>query len=255
MNTNDRSAGQYGGTRPLVYSGEAGALQYGRPPAKKYRVELELGRRRTTLPPESVSIRLQHTGVSDAEVVVPNAGDLSDWQTAELNIYHGSTLLFRGIAERLPGPSTEPTARLAGRGIGRELARGGPEDDLSFSDRDAYAAIRHVWDEWTTFDARVLEPSTPTRIGTDDPYEVGGTPLEILQDLHETTGMRFSINHQDRAKKVESYVPREHVKRADWEAISWASDLDVQDYANEVLVVGAVKDDGTRAAGRALISS
>lgn len=236
----------YGSTRTATYGGTLPST-YGAVPESQYRLRLRApnGQQILTTALLSVDVTLEHSAVSTLTVEIPPFDRLEDFILGSAVLEFRGERLFRGRILGLPGPTTGDTATIEVAGPARTLTRGaisaGP-----FSG-DAYKAIAAVWRDYTRFDATVLVPKLPTSLSD---YSTAGTPMEVLRDLHELAGMRFTISHQQTGPRVESYVPRENVKTGDWTATDWDSSLDATDYANAVEVYGGEASDGSRAFAR-----
>lgn len=233
--------------RTATYGAPDGST-YGPQTESEYRVELISvdGRSITLSSVLSVDLRLEHTGPSDVSVKVPRLSGLADFRLGRLRLFYGDIELFRARVERFPGPGSTETAELYGRGPGRELTRGAIS--VTYAGVNAYEAIEEVWSEYTSFEATVTTPFTTTTL-TD--FEAEGTPLEVLQKLHEIAGMRFTVQHTADSQAVESYVPEERPQEESWTAIEHDSEGDVSEYANAVEVYGGMTDSDARAFGRA----
>lgn len=199
------------------------------------------GRTRTETALISVGLSLAHTGVSGMDVELA-AANLSEWTFGEATLCHGDDALLTIGVERAPGPSSSSTVRLSGRGPARALARG----DVTFAAdgadghdavSDAWAAIAPDWD------VTVHPPPGDSEAVLSD-FEASGTPLEVLQEVHDEADMRFVVQHGHGEQVVESFTPGTQVKRLDADVVSHESQLDVTGYANKVTVVGKA-DGGT----------
>lgn len=230
----------YGDETGATYGGATGGT-YGTRPETTYRVRLTTpdGRRSDITAIESLSLNLEHTAVSSVSLTVPRGPNLDTYRFADLDLFYGDQLLFRGLVEELPGPGTDAEATLAGRGIGRRLAR--TEISVSFDGVTDHEAIQQAWDK-TEFAATVIQPNSPTTVSLD----TTATALDVLQSLHEKAGMRFVISHDEPGYRAESFVPDENVRAAPWTRVDDDSSLDLRDYANVVVVKGKLASDGTR---------
>lgn len=223
---------------------------YGNQPTDTYRVRLTApdGRRTDITAIESLSLVREHTAVSDIEVTVPRGPDLADYRFADLDLYYDNELLFQALVERLPGPGTDAEATLAGRGIGRRLAR--TTLSVSFDDATDWEAIADVWDR-TQFQAVVTAPNSPDTVS----LETTAPAIEILQKLHEQANMAFVIRHDEPGYNAESFKPDENVRVAPWTRVDDNSEYDASEYANEVVVQGKLQADGTRPSATATDST
>lgn len=81
--------------------------------------------------------------------------------------------------------------------------------------------------------------------------EFSGTPMDILQTMHEDSGRRFAIEHgvgPDDRPSFRSFETRDSDEirsTANWVVTDVQRDADVSDYANQVTVVGAPLVPGT----------
>lgn len=84
----------------------------------------------------------------------------------------------------------------------------------------------------------------------DDTFR--GTPLRVLQRLHEKADYRFVIDHAatdgggNLTKSVESFLTGDETKPADWAVVNRQPRLSFQQYANHVTIYGALQTDGSR---------
>lgn len=237
----------YGGVRPATY-GQPLPGTYGPTPESQYRLRLRSpsGRQIFTTALLGVEVTLERTAVSALSVEVPPFESLSDFILGDVVLEYRGQRLFGGRILGLPGPTSADTATIEADGPARSLARGaisvGP-----FSG-NAYEAIETVWRDYTRFDATVIPPNSPTSLSD---YSTEGTPLEVLQNLHELAGMEFAVQHQRDGARVESFVPEETVRASEWSALDHDSDLDARGYANAVEVYGGTTSGGGRAFARA----
>lgn len=216
-----------------------------------YRFELRLGGESLTLDSfTSMSVKRRHTALSDFQLTIPMPadGDLMDWLLADIRLLFGDSILFRGRLDTIDGDLFAPVAALSGNGIGVELTRG--EIVHEWRNTEYWEAIREVWRQDSDFSTTVLPPEDPNHPGhTEVPpsNEYSGTPMEILQQLHEESGMRFSVLHAKPGKNAVSYVPgdvrRDHADR--WEVLDGSRQASAAGYANRVTVTGAVKEGAT----------
>lgn len=189
---------------------------------------------------DAVDLRLEHSTVSDLSVEVPPLDGLGDFRLGDFELFYGDRLLWTGTLEEFPGPTTSERATLAGRGPARSLTKGSLSISYS-SATNAVDIIRDVWRDDTRFTATVSAPPSgeETVLGSGgEPFEAEGTPLEVLQTLHETAGMRFTVQYGASPPAVESYTPGEQPKDVAWTPQAWESTGDVTDYYNLVNVVG-----------------
>lgn len=248
----DQRGATLGGAQGATLGGDHGAtLGPQRPQTYRAVLTTRDGRRLDITATVSISLSLEHTAVSSCSLTVPRMRDVDTFQLADLALYYGDSLLFSGTVEKLPGYGAGMNGQLSARGPARTLARG--EVTVDYSGTDAHVAIREFWEDYTEFDATVLDPETTTTIPADaDPYE--GTPMQVLQDLHELAGMRFTVQHGVAPNRVESYQAGQLVRQGTWTlkgAESYDSDYDWSGYANFVRVLGGIKADDTRAVGEA----
>lgn len=192
----------------------------------------------------SLSVNRRHTAISDWEATIPTRPAIGDRVLSSVRLTWGDTVLFRGRLEEISGDINAPTVNISGQGIAADLTRG--ELDLDMRGLPRWRAIRSVWRNHTSFSPTVLEP--PTR---DHPAagRVGerkqGTPMKVLQELHDDAGMRFTVLHSRPGRNVESYAAGDRRRRHDWDVLGGDRDLSAKDYANRVVVVGALKGDGS----------
>lgn len=252
----ERRGATLGGPHGATLGGEHGATLGAQRP-QTYRVVLTTrdGRRLDISATASVTLKLEHTAVSGCSIDVPRMRGVDTFQLADLALYYGDSLLFSGTVEGLPGYGSSMNGTLTARGPARTLARGDIDGDNApdYSGMTAHVAIRNFWADFTRFDATVIDPVETTTIPSDsDPFT--GTPMQILQDLHELAGMRFTVQHTESTSRVESYQAGQLVRQGTWTLKgedSYDSSYDWSGYANFVRVLGGIKSDDTRAVGEA----
>ncbi|MFC6825651.1 hypothetical protein [Halopelagius fulvigenes] len=193
-----------------------------------------------------MDLTLEHTAPSDVSLTVPRINGLGSFKFADLDLFYGDSLIFKGRVEEFPGPGRGEEATLAGRGPALELARG--DITVDYSGLRVSEAIRRFWTDHTTFTATVYDPETATTL-SDGTFE--GTPLEVLQDLHERVGMRFTVQHTAADRLVESYKPGALVRQGTWTSVDDSATGSVTDYANKVIVKGKISSDGTQVSATA----
>lgn len=71
-----------------------------------------------------------------------------------------------------------------------------------------------------------------------------GSHLENLQQLHEDSGMRFTIEYEPDSKPVTSYKPGDVTRTKDWTTLDSDTGRDVYDYWNHVVAVGRRRPEG-----------
>ena len=240
----------------FTWGGEDGAT-WGPPDGATWGPQTELfyrarlttptGRRADITAIETVDLAIEHTAVSDVSLTVPRIDGLGDFALGDLDVFFGDELLFQATLEKFPGPGvhTDETATLAGRGPARSLTRG--DISVDYSGVEDVEAIRRCWSDHTDFQATVTPPAETTTLGE---AVLEGSPMEVLEDLHERAGMRFTVMHTEPGKAVHSY-PRGETREAAWTSINDDSTGDVTGYANRVIVKGGTKSDGTLARGEA----
>jgi hypothetical protein len=237
----------YGAPDPATYGGSDPAT-YGPQGARRYRVRLRRGDRRTVIDAvTAIDMRLVHSAVSSVSVDVPRLPGLDAYKFGTLELLYGEDRLFRGRLLEWPGPGTSETATLGAPGPGQALKRA--DLSVSYSSSTAvHEAIADVWRDDTPFSATVYEPSSPTTIGGGgEAFEAEGTALEVLQTLHELAGMRWTVQFQNDSLDVESYVPGEQPRTQAWDAVAHDATGDGTGYGNVVRVYGGTAPDGSRA--------
>lgn len=201
------------------------------------------------------SLELRHTAISTADIEVPPRERTPGLVLGRAEVYYQDSQLFAGEIGTVPGPSTGDTQTIQVRGPAAAIDGG--DLSLSVTNRAARDVIRDVWAERTPFEFTVHDPpddrATFIGAGKDDdgefvPFETSGTVLSVLQDLHDRAGMRFTVRHDQSTPErpvVESYVPSEEVRDADWTHLDHDSQLNPDGYANKVTVYGRKPDDPT----------
>lgn len=192
--------------------------------------------------PLSIDTTREHSAISDWEVAVPYDLSFEDWAEdfADARIEFDGKLVFRGTLEIADSSDTDLITTLSGRGPGRDLTRG--EIALTFAEIRADEAIREVWDEHTGFAATVETPPNPRTI---QELDVEGTPIDVLQELHEFAGMHFAVEQDVPGLSARSFAPGEVILEGGWESLGTNRGVDVTDYANRVVVRGARFGDGS----------
>ncbi|MFD1515672.1 hypothetical protein [Halomarina rubra] len=196
-------------------------------------------------------LELRHSAISTADIEFPPRTDTPGLILGEAELFYGNDRLFGGEIGPVPGPTSGDTHSVQIRGPAAHIDGG--DLSLSLVNRAAWREIQRVWDEHTPFSATVYAPERVTYLGTgtdDDgnpvPFETSGTVLNVLQNLHQRAGMRFTVRHDDSTPEtpvVESYVPSEQVRSANWTYQDHDSKLQPNDYANRITVYGRQPDD------------
>lgn len=206
---------------------------------------------------EVVPVR-EHSAISDWRVTIPHGiadeEEILEWARARAYITFDERILFVGRLHRVNIQPISGTVSLEGTGLGGDLRAG----DMIFEVEDVYAqeAIRECWDavapKWT------VDVVTPGR-GQKELIEhwpgrrfedgFDGSPLQILQKIHEDLGFRFVIDRQ-RPYRAMSFKKGQIVRPETWETIETTPLRDVRGYYNKAIVQGAFDDDlGRRARG------
>lgn len=233
----------FGGEEGGTYGGDADlAGTWGPQQDQRYRLRLRRGDRSAVIDAVlSISLELTHTAVSSIECEVPRLPGLSDFTLGTIDLEYGDQRLFRGLLTDYPGPSTAETATIGGPGPGHVLKR--TDLSVSYSSGTYAEAIADVWREDTPFSATVVTPNSPTSISD---VSLEGTALEVLQQLHEQAGMRFTIDPTADTRSVESYVPSEVPKTQNWTSVAHEASGDATGYGNKVIVYGGLDSNGQR---------
>lgn len=242
------------GTTGKPYLGGPQGGFFGPQPDERFRLELRDGAGGRLLLDEftSLSVKRRHTALSDFSVTVPMPADetvnLRNWLLTDARLTFGTTVLFRGRLDTIDGKLFEPTAKLSGQGIAVSLLRG--DFTESFQNIPYWEAIRRVWRQLTDFSVTVLSPDNPSAPGNAEvnpTNSYSGTPMSILQSLHDDAGMRFTVLHAQPGKNVISYpagsIRRNHTDR--WDVLGGSREASAEGYANRVTVTGALKRDGS----------
>lgn len=84
------------------------------------------------------------------------------------------------------------------------------------------------------------------KISVINDQEYSGTPMSVLQQLHDFSNRRFTIEHGVRPgygpptfRSFETRDASENRSTADWLVTSFSKDTEVDEYANQVTVIGA----------------
>lgn len=185
---------------------------------------------------EAVDVVRVHTAVSDWTADIPfSPASVRDFMTStfEARLYFRDDLLFRGYLEKAASDQRGNQTTIEGRGIARDLL----DFDVEYhaEDVDAHVAISDVWAE-TNFDATVQDPDSEAV--TIDDRDFQGDALTVLQELHDVAGYRFSVDHTDGAKTVESFETGSITRSVDFIVRNRRPATDLYDYANRVVVYG-----------------
>lgn len=222
----------------------AGYMGPQQPLSYRLRITTGDGDRITVSDINSLSVNRRHTAISDWSATIPTRPDIGDRVLSSIRLTWGDTILFRGRLEDISGELNSPTVDISGRGIEADLTRG--ELDLDMRGLPRWEAIRSVWQNHTNFSPAVLEPPSDDHPAAGRVGETKqGTPMAILKDLHDAASMRFTVLHSRPGRNVESYPIGELRRRHDWDVDGGNRDMSAKDYANHVVVVGALKDDGS----------
>jgi hypothetical protein len=75
--------------------------------------------------------------------------------------------------------------------------------------------------------------------------EYTGTHLDILQQMHEDAGLRFTIKHDDELDtyRAETYKKGDITRARSWKVVEKSVGRDIQDYWNSVTVYGRLRDE------------
>lgn len=250
-NTSTADIARLGGASGATLGGQfAGFMGPQRPPGYRLRITTGDGDRIDITDINSLSVNRRHTAISDWSATIPHRVGIDERILSAVRLTWGDTILFRGRLESIAGELNSPTVELSGRGIAADLTRG--EVDLGLANVRYREAIGTVWRRHTPFSATVIAPDDSdhpanTRISTDEgDGDYSGTPMEVLGSLHSDCGMRFTVLHSRPGLNVESYPIGSRRRRHDWgEPDGGDRDMSAKDYANRVVVTGALKDDGS----------
>lgn len=192
----------------------------------------------------------EHSAISDWRVTVPHgasgAEDLLEWVRARAYLTFDSRIVFVGELTRVNVNNANGTVSLEGSGMGGKLRSG----DIIFQTGDVYAfeAIEECWEavapKWTV---DVLEPHREHHQHIEhwpgQRFEDGfdGSPLEILQKIHDDLGWRFIINRR-RPYRAVSFREGDIVLPPTWTTIEVTPQRDISGYYNRAVVKGAVNE-------------
>ena len=222
-----------------------------RPADYRLRITTGAGDRHVIERFESLGVTRRHTAISDWSATIAHDPGIDDRVLSSVRLTWGDTILFQGRLQNVDGGLGEPVVKLEGEGIETDLTRG--DIDLDLTNVRRCDAIRTVWRWHTPFDATIYLAAGPghpcaTRISTDpNDGEYSGTPMEVLKELHNDAGMRFTVLHSRPGLNVESYPIGGRQRRHDWDVDLDESKRQVsaEGYANRVVVRGALRGDGS----------
>ncbi|WP_255170094.1 LamG domain-containing protein [Natrononativus amylolyticus] len=191
-----------------------------------------------------ISPQRVHSGVSDWQVQVPVDRDLEDWAWSTAYITRDEQIVYVGT---LKAPDTNPndaTSTLTGPDSAGDLERGYVE--FVAENTTEWRAIRACWHKAApSWDITVVRPAQGRPI---DRAEYDGSPLEVLQDIHEDLGFRFIVDRK-RPRKATSFRRKQAVRPQTWQTVNSTTSRDVYDYANSAIVRGARDGNGDRYEG------
>lgn len=241
------AAGDYHGVAGTARSTERSPAEQTADPLYSVRLERDDGSTRTVVV-NGMDIAREHTQLSDWQATAPADKSLEAWRFSDVEVRYRGEPLFRGDLTEVRTQEAAAETRLAGYGPGSALRYGTIEVD--FTDLTLTQAIEHVWNRWTPYDALVLPPDEPK---ARDEIAESGTPLEVLETLHNDAGMRFyfAITGGD-GPDVYSFHPGDIVRPGTWTRTDHERAYEVDAYANHVVVRGAWDSDrGQRYRGEA----
>jgi hypothetical protein len=180
----------------------------------------------------------EHTALSDWRLTVPAEDRLDKWLHAEMILTFDRRVIYRGQFEDLSYSSSELVASISGRGAGAPLDSGSYQ--VRYTNIEDWRAIRNTWEELTDFEAYVVRP--PRSVAIDE-FEAEGTPLEILQELHEDYGYRFVIDQREPDRATSFKAGTAPIRTASWETLDDSRSRSVTGYHNKVTVVGARREE------------
>jgi hypothetical protein len=202
-------------------------------------------------------IVLEANTVADYEVTVPYAPLYERWPFADVHIGFDGERIFRG---QLEVPATDLDAgetTLSGPGPLGRMQRG--DVAIVFEYGDGPGEVRYLDEAIDQFldrhapegiQYRVTTPADESRVelpnAEDGDREVEGTPLKVFAELVGRAKMAWTVDHSRRDPFIEVFYPgvRSQRERA-WRELSLERRLDLDGYANEVVVKGAKKGDGS----------
>lgn len=139
---------------------------------------------------ERVEFGREHTAMSSFSLATGYDSSLEDYALGDVVIRFDGEVLFRGTLETVESNERRVSTTLEGRGVERELTNDSAA--VTYSDIDAWQAIRDYWDTHVdTFDATVHEP--PAARETDGEKQAAETEseFETLLDAAPTDPLVF----------------------------------------------------------------
>jgi hypothetical protein len=202
-------------------------------------------------------ITLEAAAVGDYQVVVPYTPLYERWGFGTVHVGYGGDRIFRGQLEGVTTDLDAGETTLSGPGpIGR-MQRG--EVSILFQFGDGAGEVRYLDEAIDVFldrhtpeelRHRVTTPADGSRVelpnAEDGDREFEGTPLKVFAELVGRAKMTWTVDHSRRDPFVEVFYPGIHSQRdSSWRELSLQRELDLDGYANEVVVKGAKKGDGS----------
>lgn len=193
-----------------------------------------------------------HSSVSDWSLRVPyGAGgadeDLLDWVRARVYLTRDNQMVFVGRLRRVDPQASKGHVSLEGTDMGGDLRSG--STTFQTEEVHAFEAIRECWDAVAPgWDVAVTRPApgeqTPVDHWPGRRYDDGfeGSPLRILQKIHEDLGFRFVIDRK-RPHRAVSFRAGDVVLPQLWTPIETSPMRDIGGYYNHAIVKGAVDDE------------
>jgi hypothetical protein len=202
-------------------------------------------------------ITLEANAVGDYQVTVPYAPLYERWGLADVHIGFDGDRIFRGQLEGVTTDLGTGETTLSGPGpIGR-MQRG--EVSITFQFGDGPGEVRYLDEAIDVFldrhapegiQYRVTTPADESRVelpnAEDGDREFEGSPLKVFAELIGRAKMAWTVDHSRRDPFVEVFYPGIHSQRdSSWRELSLERRLDLDGYANQVVVKGAKKGDGS----------
>jgi hypothetical protein len=202
-------------------------------------------------------IALEATAVADYQVTVPYAPLYERWGFGTIHVGFDGDRIFRGQLEGVTTDLDAGETTLSGPGpIGR-MQRG--EISILFQFGDGAGEVRYLDEAIDVFldrhapegiQYRITEPAEESRVelpnAEDGDREFQGTPLKVFAELVGRAKMTWTVDHSRRDPFIEVFYPGIHSQRdSSWRELSLERRLDLDGYANQVVVTGAEKGDGS----------
>ncbi|QRV14226.1 hypothetical protein JMJ58_14920 [Haloterrigena salifodinae] len=190
----------------------------------------------------SMSVNRPRSRVNSLTTTLPYADEeLAEWRFSDVVLTYDGRALFNGQLREVDPDPVSSTTDLTVYGPAYKL-----DGDLEvrYQDIRVSDAIEDFWAEHTDFAATVtVRDGDVEDIPTIDDQEFSGTPLEILNDLHEFGGFDWYID-VSKPDLAYSFPRSRSVREPPFQIIGdgYQPSWDTTDYYNHVVVYGTGAD-------------